>query len=270
MTAEQPYKVARDTWVIPEIFPVPMAGNLYINTMVITGEQPVIVDTGSAMSREQWLEKAWSIVDPADVRWIFISHDDGDHVGNLLPVLEACPNATVCTSWMAVGRMQTDHGIALPPHRMRLVNDGETIDVGDRQLLAMRPPIFDAPTTRALFDPTTGVLWGSDSFGGFVPGPVHDARDLPEDERWDGFLAFNRLVSPWFAMLDPGKFAAGVDRFQALGVETIATCHGPAFYDGLADEALRRIRQLPGLKAFDEPTQGQFEAFMASAMAGAA
>src|SRR5437588_2580194 len=85
MTTEQPYKVAKDTWVIPELFPAPMVGNLYINTMVITGEQPVIVDTGSALVREQWLEKVWSVVEPADVRWIFISHDDGDHVGNLLP-----------------------------------------------------------------------------------------------------------------------------------------------------------------------------------------
>src|SRR5437868_152457 len=148
-------------------------------------------------------------------------------------------------------------GIALPAHRIRFVNDGEAFDVGDRTLHALRPPVYDAPTTRALFDPSTGVLWGSDAFGGFVPRPVHDAVDLPEDERWDGFLMFNRLLSPWHAVVDEQKFGAGVDRLQAAGVETIATCHGPALHAGLADEALRQMRQLPTMNRLEEPTQAQ-------------
>ena len=32
---------------------------------------------------------------PADVRWVFISHDDHDHIGNLLELLDLCPQATL-------------------------------------------------------------------------------------------------------------------------------------------------------------------------------
>jgi flavorubredoxin len=46
--------------------------------MVIRGRQPVIVDTGAPVHRAQWLEKVFSVVEPEDVRWIFLSHDDGD------------------------------------------------------------------------------------------------------------------------------------------------------------------------------------------------
>ena len=52
----------------------------------------------------------------------------------------------------------------MPPTRQRWVDDGESFDVGDRMLQAVRPPVFDSPTTRGLFDPTTGVYWASDGF----------------------------------------------------------------------------------------------------------
>jgi flavorubredoxin len=173
---EQPYQVAEETWVLPHLFPVPGAGNLYINSMIIRGREPILVDTGSPLVREDWLDRAWSIVDPADVRWIFISHDDGDHVGNLTQVLELCPEATVVASWMAFGHLQVG-GRGVPPERCLIVADGDTFSAGDRTLLALRPPIYDSPSTRGLFDPVTGVLWGSDAFGGFVPGPAQDASD---------------------------------------------------------------------------------------------
>ena len=72
--------------------------------MVITGAEPVIVDTGNELSRDEWMEAAFSIVDPADVRWIFLSHDDHDHIGNLTAVLDACPKATLVTNWFTVER----------------------------------------------------------------------------------------------------------------------------------------------------------------------
>ena len=38
----------------------------------------VLVDTGAALDREGWWEQVESVVDPADVRWIFLSHEDAD------------------------------------------------------------------------------------------------------------------------------------------------------------------------------------------------
>ena len=46
----------------------------------------------------------------------------------------------------------------------------------------MRPPIFDSPTTRGLFDPTTGVYWASDSFATPMLAPVRDVDELDRSE----------------------------------------------------------------------------------------
>jgi len=46
------------------------------------------VDTGAPSNRRQWLDDAWNLVEPDDVRWVFLTHDDPDHAGNLRQVME--------------------------------------------------------------------------------------------------------------------------------------------------------------------------------------
>lgn len=94
-----PTLIAPDTYVIHQVQPAlgqPLF--VYLNSMVIVGDEPIIVDTGTPANREQWLEDAFGLVEPDDVRWIFLSHDDVDHSGNLAEVLAACPNARLVST----------------------------------------------------------------------------------------------------------------------------------------------------------------------------
>ena len=154
-----PTQIAPETFLIHDhqgegIAPVVVA----LNTLVIRAAEPVVVDTGMAENREQYLADVFGLVEPADVRWVFISHDDVDHTGNVNALMDACPNATLIVNWFMTERMGAS--LAVPPTRQRWIDDGGTFDVGDRTLVALRPPIFDSPTTRGLFDPTTGLSTG--------------------------------------------------------------------------------------------------------------
>ena len=87
-TRVDPERIAPDTWVIHQVqdaLGAPLA--VYLNSMVIVGEEPVIVDTGTIANRRQWLDDVFGLVDPADVRWVYLSHDDIDHTGNLEQVM---------------------------------------------------------------------------------------------------------------------------------------------------------------------------------------
>lgn len=53
-----PSKIAADTWVIHQVQPAlgqPLF--VYLNSWVILGAEPIIVDTGTPANREQWLSR---------------------------------------------------------------------------------------------------------------------------------------------------------------------------------------------------------------------
>src|SRR5262245_9040484 len=203
-----PAQIAPDTWLIHSVQPAlgePLF--VYLNSLVILGAEPMIVDTGTIANREQWLHDVFSLVEPEDVRWIFLSHDDVDHTGNLDEALTACPNAKVVCNWAMVERHT--NCFDFPLDRCRWVMHGESLDVGDRTLQAIRPPVFDSPTTRGLYDPKTKVYWAVDTFATPLPDSGMAISDL-EEEFWHFGLTMFALgaVSPWISMTDPVKYNA--------------------------------------------------------------
>ncbi len=143
-----PVQIAPETYVIQATYgegTAPLA--VHLNAMVIRGAEPIVVDTGAPVHRESYLEDLFGIVEPGDVRWVFISHEDVDHVGNLGAVMDACPNATMVTTWFMCERLGAG-GLAVPPQRWLWFDDGDTFDAGDRRLAVVRPPLYDSPTTR--------------------------------------------------------------------------------------------------------------------------
>ncbi|MFN0026123.1 MAG: MBL fold metallo-hydrolase [Acidimicrobiales bacterium] len=258
----EPYRVAPDTFVIPELVPGPPGTVVALNSMVITGREPVIVDTGNELSRDAWLEAAFSIVDPADVRWVFLSHDDHDHIGNLPAVLQRCPRATLITNWFTMER--TSRAMELPLARMRWVNSGESFDAGDRTLVALRPPVFDSPTTRGLYDAKTGVYWAVDTFAALSPGFITEADDCPSELWEESFVFFNQMVSPWTAMIDAAKFNATIEAVAALGATTITGGHTAALRGQRLQRAMDLLRRLPHLPEAQVPGQADLDAILAA------
>jgi flavorubredoxin len=259
-----PTKIAGDTYVIhsvQEALGQPLF--VYLNSMVILGAEPMIVDTGTIANRTQWLEDVFSLVDPEDVRWIFLSHDDVDHTGNLEEAMSACPNAQLVCNWAMVERHS--NCFEFPLDRCRWVMDGETLDIGDRTLLALRPPVYDSPTTRGLFDPTTGVFWSSDTFATPLPDPAAGIADL-DAEFWEFGLTLFALgaVSPWLSLVDPVKYGTYVDRVQQLEITTIAGCHTPVIEGPHIEQAFARVRQLPGIDPPPMPDQSILDQIVAA------
>jgi flavorubredoxin len=263
-TSVEPTLIAKDTYVIHQVQPAlgePLF--VYLNSMVIRGREPMIVDTGTPANRAQWLEDAFSLVEPEDVRWVFVSHDDVDHSGNLDEVMTACTNATLICTWAMVERHTNCFNF--PLERCRWVMDGEAIDIGDRTLQAVRPPVYDSPTTRGLFDPTTGVYWAVDTFATPLPDPAMGIADLDPDF-WAFGLGLFALgaVSPWLSMVDPARYSAYVDRSQSLDITTIAACHSPVIEGEFIDKAFARIRELPTIDPPPVPDQSVLDQIVAA------
>src|SRR5687767_14218652 len=95
-----PTLVAEETYLIHDhsgegVAPVMVP----LNSLVIRGTEPVVVDTGFASNRDHFFADVFSIVEPRDIRWLFISHDDPDHTGNVEELMGLATNATLVINW---------------------------------------------------------------------------------------------------------------------------------------------------------------------------
>ncbi len=231
--------------------------------MVIRAAEPVVVDTGCPVHRDQYLEDLFSLVDPDDVRWVFISHDDVDHYGNAEAVMAACPNATLIASWFLCERLSAE-GFGVPPTRWRWLGDGDSFDAGDRTLQLVRPPLYDSPTTRGVFDPVTGVYWASDCYATPVERGTAFVADLDPDAWREGFTAFNLWNSPWVSLVDEDAFGVECRRVEQLRPSAIAGCHGPTIEASQVQQAFDMLRRLPTAQVPPQPGQPVLDQIVAA------
>ena len=125
-----PYKATNDTHVLPSYLPVPDVpapgfGTIVVNSYLIMAQEPILVDTGMPVVKEAFLESLWPLIDPQDLRWIFLTHDDGDHTGALMEVIEAAPQARIITQFVGLARLETAYHV--PVDRMRITESGRQL-----------------------------------------------------------------------------------------------------------------------------------------------
>lgn len=258
-----PREIAPETFLIPNLAPGGEGVFVPVNSLVIRGAQPVIVDTGAPIHKEAWQEKVFSLVDPKDVRWIYLSHDDGDHTGSLRDVLDLCPDATLVTNFFSVERLALEY--ELPLDRMIWLDEGSSLDVGDRTLHLFKPPTFDGPTTRGLYDSKTAAMWIVDSFANLVTGEdaLYDVGSVPADLYEGSFMQFNSMISPWHQWLDPTRYCAHVDDVESLGILTTASAHGSVLSGPAIHSAFERVRTLAGQPIVPPPGQETLDEILA-------
>src|SRR4051812_5244198 len=104
---DEPYRVGDDVHVLPSRMTVPGVGLIPIHAFLLMSERPVLIDCGLGEDAPEFIEAVRSIIDPGDLEWIWLSHDDGDHTGCLRQMLELAPNAKLATHGLGALRLHT-------------------------------------------------------------------------------------------------------------------------------------------------------------------
>jgi flavorubredoxin len=235
----QPYKIRRNAYVLPSDLPIPAVGHQPVNGFLFCDSEPILVDAGMPIDRTAFLDALWGLIDPADLRWIVVTHDDRDHSGALVDILNAAAKARLVTNGVSLIRLSEEFTIAAD--RVVQVNPAQRLRLGRREFSVLRPPIFDAPGTIALFDHTDDTLISSDSFGTILPEPA-EFLDVTDPAFREGFDVFNRAIAPWTAATDLPRFNAVLRRIQRLAPSTVLSSHAPvigrhigALFDAMSD-----------------------------------
>jgi glyoxylase-like metal-dependent hydrolase (beta-lactamase superfamily II) len=261
----QIHRTQHDVTVLNDTLEVPGLGFLPVNAFVLHADEPVVVDTGLSLEGKDFLGWLAEVIDAADVRWIWLTHPDRDHTGGLYSLLEAAPRAKVVTTFLGVGILSLDR--PLPLDRVHLLNPGQSLDVGDRVLGGLRPPLFDSPATTGFVDQKTGCLFSSDCFGAPLPSlddaSADDVRAVAGDDVRAGQLLWAGVDSPWVHDVDPAKYLATIAQVDRLDPTAVYSSHLPPA-EGVNAALLEVLRQAPDAPPFVGPDQAALEAMLAA------
>jgi metallo-beta-lactamase superfamily protein len=259
----QTYRAHPDVSVLSDYLEVPGLGFLPVNAFVIHAREPVVVDTGLGLPDRDFIAALAEVIDPADVRWIWLTHPDRDHTGGLFTLLNAAPHARLVTTFLGAGIMSCEH--PLPMDRVYLLNPGQVLDVGDRRLTGFRPPLFDSPATVGIFDSSTGICLSSDCFGAPLPTAglacAHNAAAVDAGDLRAGQLLWATVDSPWVQNVDAAKFAASFQPLRDFAPSAVLSTHLPPL-PGDISAPVATLLEAPQADAFVGPDQAVLEAML--------
>ena len=255
------YKAAPDIDVLTSSFAVPGLGLIPINAFVLHAAEPVLVDTGTMVESAEFMTALRSVIEPAELRYIWLTHTDFDHIGALSTLLEENPRLKVITSFLGVGIM----GLfaPLPMDRVHLLNPGQSLGVGDRTLTAVKPPTFDNPITTGLYDDRSGALFSSDCFGALLQEVPERAEELSDEALRQGQIFWATVDSPWLHTTDTAAFARQLDALRAFDPALVLSSHLPAAAGSTLPRLIASLEAVPEAEPFVGPDQAALEHMLA-------
>jgi glyoxylase-like metal-dependent hydrolase (beta-lactamase superfamily II) len=261
------FRVAADISCLTSVTPVPGFGILPVSAYLIEGAQPVLVDAGLPAFAGEMVAAVASRIDPADLRWIFVTHCDADHVGALEALLDAAPDARIVTNYLGMGKLSMR--MAASPDRFYLLNPGQDLDIGDRSLRALSMPSYDAPETMGLFDPMRGALFSSDCFGALLPESyaadrLEDLSAIAPRSLAAGLATWSSVDAPWLASVSDDRFRAALGALVELDPALVLGAHLPPARDRLRSLA-RQLDLSRSAAPFVGPDQAALEAMFHAA-----
>ncbi len=165
------------------------------------------------------------------LKYLFVTHQETPHCGGLGRVLTRFPDA------LLVGDV-SDYHLAFPQHehRMRMMKEGDEIDLGGRAFRAVEPVVRDMRTTWWGFETRERVLFPGD---GFAYSHYHEdghcglvAEEAASLDLEDTTAVFADLALWWTKWADMRNYCDRLDvLMRTLDVKTVCPTHGLVITD---------------------------------------
>jgi flavorubredoxin len=202
---------------------IPMPAGTTYNSYLVNGRDKVaLIDTvnpGFEGELKGKLEQlgSWSKID-----YLIMNHAEPDHAGNIKFVLEHNPRAKLVLT--AKGAKLAKALFHVSEDRMKLVQDGETLELGGRTLRFIEAPFLHWPETMFTYLEEEKVLFPCDFFGSHHAGGAF-ADEVPD------LLVYAKKYFGEIMMPYAKNGRNGLAKLEGLDIRMIAPSHGPIHKD---------------------------------------
>lgn len=205
-----------DRRMFDSLIPLPQ-GTTY-NAYLVKGNKTALIDTVNPGFEDELVTKLRTVTDPARLDYLIMNHAEPDHAGAIPVIMELSPQAVLVTTKR--GADAAENYFKVPAERIRVVKDGDTLDLGGRTLRFVEAPWLHWPETMFTFLEEERVLFPCDFLG------AHTAKGMYDDDSDDLYTIAQRYFGE--IMMPFRKFGQrGVEKARALQPSIIAPSHGP-------------------------------------------
>jgi len=145
------------------MWPITQEGISY-NTYLIDDEKKAIVDLTKSLKTDEFLDQVHQIVGLSELDYVIVNHMEPDHSGVLRTLLRVAPQVTILSTKKAKDMLQAFYGVT---QNVRVVEDGETLSLGDHALRFFSTPFVHWPETMMTYVEEEEILFSCDAFGGY-------------------------------------------------------------------------------------------------------
>ncbi len=194
--------------------------------VIIGSERTLLVDTGHFSIWKSFHEQLEQALDGRTLDYVFPTHQEIPHAGNLGRLMRAYPNATV------VGDTREYHLYFPEIETVRLQRSaaGQRFDLGDREFITLAPVWFDLSGTMWGYDTGVKALFSADGLGYYHEHSPDVCGLLPSETPSDAVVfGILRFALPFVGMKYHDT-SGGVSQFRDLTrrhpVSMICSAHG--------------------------------------------
>lgn len=198
---------------------IPLPDGTSYNAYLVKGSEKTALLDSVDPAMEQILMAQLENV--ADIHYLVSHHTEQDHSGVIPALLQKYPNAQLVCTPKAKG-MLIDH-LRVDENRIRTVEDGETISLGDRTLRFIHTPWVHWPETMVTHLPEDRILFACDFFGSHLAtSELYAGNDPYVLEAAKRYYA--EIMMPFRKAIQNN-----LKKIQGLEFDFIAPSHGPIY-----------------------------------------
>lgn len=198
------------------------------NAYLVTGEEPILIDTVKAPFTEEMLSRIADVVAPQSIRHIISNHAEFDHSGAIRAVYDLS-KAKVYASPAGIKALEAMYG------KMDCVPlaSGKTETIGGIEFTPYATPMVHWPDNIVTLGAIGGkkILFSNDAFGQhYASGRKLDCENEIVDVLYEAKKYYANIVMPY-----PAQVKKAIDAAEGLGADIIAPSHGVVWTSRIPD-----------------------------------
>ncbi|MBQ7529348.1 FprA family A-type flavoprotein [bacterium] len=146
----------------------PLSNGVSYNSYFIDDGETAVLDTADDAVLTQYFENLVHVLAGRKLNYIIVQHMEPDHCAGLAALANKYPEAKIVVNNKTITFIKQFFPVATNwEDRFLSVKDGDTLQVGNTQLVFAMAPMVHWPEVMVTYDATHKILFSADAFGSF-------------------------------------------------------------------------------------------------------